>query len=301
MRMSVLRSAPLLLVPVLAVVSASCLDFEAPRPGSAAIAVRVSPENAVIDVGEEVALSAHVILESGEARDVSDSPATFWESSDEDILDIAPDGVATGNSAGEVLVSATVGDLRSPAERVRVNATPGPPTPTPTPVAVTHLVISELMYNSLDEPAGQYIEIHNPGASAVDMTGWTVNYDNGAGTPFTFGAFTLNAGAYVVLANNLSYFDGVRYPLVTNLFQYVMPNLINAGGWFVLHDAAATLVDEVAYGSGYMTTKPAGWCATNSPSAADGFPVSRKPVNVDTNTCVDFVANVGPSPGTATP
>lgn len=295
---------PIVLVSLAAV--AACAGSDAPSPGGDVIAVKLTPDNPVIIDGATITFAAVAISETGESKDISDSPSTTWESSDEGVLTVNADGTAEANSPGTSYVTARVAGITSPAQNVTVNAAPTtpPPTPTPTPPpAATTLVISELMYNPTAEPGGQYVEVFNPTASNQDMTGWTVNYNNGGGTAYTFGAFTLNAGAYVVLANDPTLFNGTTYPTVTNIFMYTMPDLLNGGGWFVLKNATPTTVDELAYGTGFTSTKPVGWCAagSNLPNAGNGFPASRKPTNLDGDTCNDFVTTAVPNPGTATP
>ena len=277
---------------------ASCTGSESPEPGGSVVAVRITPNNPVVLDNATLAFAAVVVLETGEERDVSDSPSTTWLSSDTGVVSVNADGIAEAQGVGEAYITARYSGITSPAQLVTVNVAP---TPTPTPPPANHLVISELMYNPNTEPAGQYVEIHNPTASNVDMQNWTVNYNNGGGTAFTFGVFTLNAGAYVVLANDPTLFDNVTYPSVTNIFQYVMPNLSNTGDWFILRNPTPATIDEVAYGAGFAAAKPAGWCATDSPSSANAFPASRKPVNLDGDTCGDFVGSASPNPGIATP
>ena len=292
-------------IPFLVAVSitalVSCSGSESPEPGGSVVAVRITPNNPVVLDNATLAFAAVVVLETGEERDVSDSPSTTWLSSDPGVVSVNADGSAEAEGVGEAYITARYAGITSPAQMVTVNAAPTPtPTPTPAPIA-DHVVISEVMYNSTTEPAGQYVEIFNPTLSNVDMQNWTVNYNNGTGTAFTFGVFTLNAGAFVVLANDPTLFNGVTYPTVTNIFQYVMPDLSNTGNWFVLRNTTPTTIDEVAYGTGFAAAKPAGWCATNDPSTANGLPASRKPTNLDGDTCLDFVETASPNPGVATP
>ncbi len=265
------------------------------------VAITVAPPNPSIDVGGTLAFTATAHLVDGEAKDVTADPDTQWESSAPGVVSVDDMGTATAMIAGKSLITATRGNVHSPAQQVTVVATPVL-TPTPTPQMATHVIISEVMINAVVEPADQYVEVFNPTASNVVMTGFSVAYNNTAGTPFIFPAFTLNAGAYAVLTNTPSHFANNPYPPVTNIFTYTMPDLVNGNGWFILLDGASTKVDEMAYGIGYLSQKPAAWCGTNAPAdGGNGKPFSRKPVNSDTDTCSDWISTAAPSPGTPTP
>lgn len=299
------RAALALLVLPVAVALSSCSGGGAPTGSTAVLAVRVTPANPTVEGGAALSFLAIAVLQNGESRDVTDDPGTNWLSTDTTVVQINADGTASALNPGESFISAEVDGVRSPAQKVVVTA-PATPTPTPTPApTATNVLISEVMYNPSTaqggEPAGQYVELHNPTGAGIVLTGWTVNYNNDTGTAFTFPAFTLNAGAYVVLANDTTLFDGTEYPTVTNIFQYVLPNLSNTGDYFVLKNAGAVRVDEMAYGTGFATAKPAGWCPTGNPTGSDGTTVSRKPVNTDGNTCNDWLNNIAPNPGLPTP
>ncbi len=80
----------------------------------------------------------------------------------------------------------------------RPPATAVPPTPTSVPAAPStgNAQITHIEYNppGLDS-VGEYVDIQNVGAGALDMTAWKL-YDN-SNTTYTFPGFTLNAGASV--------------------------------------------------------------------------------------------------------
>ena len=71
------------------------------------------------------------------------------------------------------------------------------------PPAVSEVVINELMYHPLsDEEDGEYIELHNPTTSAVDLGGWRLadeveyRFPEGSGIP---------AGGYLAVAKDAAY------------------------------------------------------------------------------------------------
>src|SRR3989338_8266124 len=76
--------------------------------------------------------------------------------------------------------------------------------PTPTAAFVNHLVITEVLYDPSNAQAingqggenrGEFVEIYNPTAGAVNLTGWTVS--DGAESESLSG--TLNPGNFLIL------------------------------------------------------------------------------------------------------
>ncbi|MBZ0281443.1 MAG: S8 family serine peptidase [Anaerolineae bacterium] len=93
-----------------------------------------------------------------------------------------------------VLVTDTYGDLTTPRIQVdaAINALLGSTVPTVGPVII----------NEVKLQATQAVELHNPSAAAVNITGWQMLIYSSGGTvehTYTLPTFTLNAGAYVIL------------------------------------------------------------------------------------------------------
>lgn len=265
------------------------------------VAITVAPPNPSIEVGGTLAFTATAHLVDGEAKDVTADPDTQWESSAPGVVSVDDMGTATAVLAGKSLITATRGGVHSPAQQVTVAGTPVPTaTPTPAPTA-NHVVISEVSYDTaFAEPANEYIEIHNPTASAVNISGWKItNHGDVPANTFTIPAATsLLANGYYTVANNKTATETTYAPAVINtggLFQ-----LVNSGDWLELRDSGNVLVDQMAYGTGFSGAKPPSWCATGSPSAT-AKPVSRKPVDSDGDTCDDWIGSAAPSPGSPTP
>ncbi len=105
------------------------------------------------------------------------------------------------------------------------------------------VVINEIMYNPsavLDE-TGEWIELHNPGAEAVDLSGWLLR-DNTSNL-FVIDALTVPAGGYVVLGRSATQNGGAPVDLVYgDLFK-----LSNGSDSVVLEDNGGEIVDEVVY------------------------------------------------------
>src|SRR5688500_18221591 len=116
----------------------SCTGSGAPEPGGAVIAVRITPNTPVVQNGAALSFAAVAITETGESKDVTDSPSTNWESSAPSVVSINADGTGEAETEGTAYITAEVSGITSPAQLVTVNPAP---TATPTPPPVTHLVI----------------------------------------------------------------------------------------------------------------------------------------------------------------
>ena len=131
----------------------------------------------------------------------------------------------------------------------------------PAPAADTDLVITEIMQNPLvlADTDGEWFEIHNTGASPVDIEGWTVK-DDGTNT-FTIasgGPLPVPAGAYVVLARNATAMAGQG---VTVFYQYGGTGTFdigNADDEIVLLNTSLVEIDRVAYDGGALWPDPNG-------------------------------------------
>lgn len=106
----------------------------------------------------------------------------------------------------------------------------------------TGIVISEIM---VDPPTnhrdGEFIELHNKSAEAIDLSGW--HFTEGISFTFPVGS-TLAPGAYLVVAANENFTD---YPGIVGQYS---GQLANGGELVRLVDAFGNLVDEVHYHTG---------------------------------------------------
>jgi hypothetical protein len=128
--------------------------------------------------------------------------------------------------------------------------------------AVADVVINEIMYNSPGTDI-EFIELHNAGASPVNLSNWYLLDDDPA-HPHCLLVGTLAAGAFLVVAGDIDLFMA-QYPWVTNLNPFDFdPNgtgfgLGNEGDTIHLYTAAGVQVDVVPYDD-----------ENNWPGAADG-------------------------------
>ncbi|MBN2505357.1 MAG: lamin tail domain-containing protein [Verrucomicrobia bacterium] len=108
---------------------------------------------------------------------------------------------------------------------------------------VTGVIISEIMYHpSSENVLEEYIELHNKGAGAVNLTGWRFS----DGVEFTFPSVTLPGGGYLVVAADVAAFTA-KYPGVTNVIGNWVGLLSNGSEDIDLDDALGQRVDSVRY------------------------------------------------------
>ena len=104
------------------------------------------------------------------------------------------------------------------------------------------LVITEIMYNppEVGEDSLEYIEIYNHGNAAANLNGYTFSQ----GVVFTFGNYTLNPGAYVVVAKNSA---AMMNTFGVTTQQWTEGSLSNSGEVLELKNSQGTVVDLVQF------------------------------------------------------
>lgn len=110
--------------------------------------------------------------------------------------------------------------------------------------ANAQIVITEIMYNPPEAGTDslEYIEIHNPTTSAVNMDGFNFS----KGITYYFNGFTLPAGGYQVLAVRASAMKNVLG--IQNAIQWDMGQALSNGGEaLVLKTLNGSIVDSVQY------------------------------------------------------
>lgn len=102
------------------------------------------------------------------------------------------------------------------------------------------LMFSEILYDDTLSTWGEFVEIHNPGAEAVDLSGYALA--NAVEFVFPAGG-AIPANGYVVVARDASNFSGASFPV----YEWAKGRLDNAGEAIHLFDASGLLVDFVHY------------------------------------------------------
>ena len=110
-------------------------------------------------------------------------------------------------------------------------------------------VISEIFYHSSaipEDTTQEWLEIYNPDATAVDVSGWKLN----KGVAFTFPAATsIPALGRVVVAANLSAFNAAHPGFAGTVIGNWVGTLANSGEQVQLVDALGVKVNDVTYAS----------------------------------------------------
>lgn len=112
---------------------------------------------------------------------------------------------------------------------------------------IDQVVINEIHYDEADKTLrGEFIELHNPTAAAIDLSGWFF----AEGIDFTFPAgSTLSSGGYLVIAENPEIIaDQFNGQTALGPWQGALKN---SGETIVLRNAAGKKVDEVSYRLGF--------------------------------------------------
>lgn len=115
------------------------------------------------------------------------------------------------------------------------------------------VVINEVLYDPSGVDTGQeWIELKNQGASSVTLTGYCLY---ASGEHYVFPAFSLNAGAYVVV-----HWNAIGTDNTTELYTGTTgwSNMGNTSGSVVLFNthsthSSSTIIDFVEYGAGSQT------------------------------------------------
>jgi hypothetical protein len=198
-----------------------------------------------------------------------------------------------------------------------------PPTPTPTPAAPPtatstpdgglHLLISEVYYDATgSDPQEEWIEIHNPGILAIDLTGYKLGDEETPGDGEGMYAFPAGSmmmpGEKIVIALNGVGFNTIygfspdyevtdSDPGVPDLQSYTSWGtgaiaLSNSGDEVLLLDGQDAPIDVVTFeGGAFPGVVP-------HPGVVSGHSLQRTPDGQDTDDCsLDFVDQAVPTPG----
>jgi beta-lactamase superfamily II metal-dependent hydrolase len=172
-----------------------------------------------------------------------------------------------------------------------MGTSPTAPGPSPLLTVSTYasqIVINEVMAdpNAVADTYGEWLEVHNTGAAAVNLQGWTLA--SGNDTPQTISSsVSVPAGGYVVLARNAS---PALNGGVTPDYAYAIVNLANTSDWVALRDGTGASVDSVSW----STTMPVG--ATRGASDPSLDNLDAKGANWHTSTTAFGAGDKG-SPG----
>ncbi|MBI5710416.1 MAG: lamin tail domain-containing protein [Candidatus Eisenbacteria bacterium] len=145
--------------------------------------------------------------------------------------------------------------------------------------AVTHVVISEFATRGPSSATDEFVELYNPTESAIDISGWKLQYSSATnGSTWSDRAIlpansSIAAHGYFLLANQTSYAGAVTPDYTSGLWTSGTGMADN--GHERIIDAAAVEVDKVGWGT---AVNPEGGTpgAPNHGTSANGNSVERK-------------------------
>lgn len=119
--------------------------------------------------------------------------------------------------------------------------------------ALAGVVVNEVMFNPSvalgDDANYEWVEIHNDGATAVDISGWSISDLDGSSNCVAPSGTTIPAYGYLVFARDEDSFVshyGASVPRVAWTGSWGS-GLGNDGDQVALRDAAMTTIDQVEY------------------------------------------------------
>lgn len=164
------------------------------------------------------------------------------------VLTLAADPTGTPHTVAVVNVTDLAGNPVAPGTTAAIIE----------PAAAPQIVITEVMQNPLVllDAVGEWFEIYNAGAVAVDINGWTIR-DLGTDSHVITngGPLVINPGEYKVLGINAA---AMAAEGVTLFYQYTGITLGNADDELILETAGAVLVDQIAWDGGPVWPDPNG-------------------------------------------
>lgn len=158
-------------------------------------------------------------------------------------------------------------------------------------ITADHLLITEVLYDpAAAEPGGEWVELFNPTAAAVNLAGWTLQDNN---SQDVLPDYPLAPAAYVVIAADLAAFRAAYGEYAGDVLDLGNPignGLSNSGDRLALLDAAGGTADALSYGSDASAFAPA------CPDVAEGHSLART-AGSDTDTAADWLDESAPHPG----
>ncbi len=166
------------------------------------------------------------------------------------------------------------------------------------PAAHAGVTINEFLANPDGSDGGQeWVELHNDGGSAVDVSGWQFQ----AGTSSLSTKVVLPAGTTIPGGGFLVIGEAdVTFADVTVDGTLAMGNASSSGDAIALLDDAGTTIDTIVYGpdNSDLFQDDDGNVAAPGPSPSSGGTLGRDPDGADTNdSSLDIVSLPVPTPG----
>jgi hypothetical protein len=212
------------------VASSGCSDSNKATATPVLTTLNVTVRAATISMGQVDTAAAAGVDQNGAAIDAG---TVTWTSSSSAIATVSASGVVTGAAAGSVQITATSGSVTG-QETVSVTAPAG-------------IKINEVESNG--GTPGDWVELYNPTAASVDVSGWIVKDDDDTHIYKIPAGTTIAAGGYLV-TEEAGFGFGLGAPDAARLFS-PFNVLVDSYSW-TTH--ATTTYGRCPNGTGAFTT-----------------------------------------------
>lgn len=226
-----------------------------------------------------------LILENGEKTD-GDAAGATWESASPGIASAGPGGIITGVGEGSAEILAEL-DGKTASALINVMRI----------IDCSRVLLSEVFYDALGADTGlEFMEIHNAGIDACDISGYRITDGLKSSAPFIFPDNTFIAsGEFAVIASSGPGFAGFFGH--TPRFAGFSFSLNNSGEAVIFSAKDGTLQDILYLEGGYGDFLPGEeWGPAMEPWAAEGESVRR--IDFTPGARSRFWARGTPTPGT---
>lgn len=176
-----------------------------------------------------------------------------------------PDPTGASMALSSAIVDNNIGSNWSASTATLPSGDKG--TPGDGPDAIQILVVTEIMQNpnAVSDTQGEWIEVFNPGGSAVNMNGWTI-LDDGSDSHTIGSDVIVNPSSYAVLGRDASLASNGG---VTVNYQYSSFLLSNSADEVILRRPDGTIADEVRYTGSSPWPDPTGASMALNAAALD--------------------------------
>lgn len=134
------------------------------------------------------------------------------------------------------------------------------------------VIITEILYNPVDEATGEFVEIQNVGNAPINLKGWTISDAKGkSGDVLSTSDLWLQPNQRAVITDHTSTVQAYGYTLLIRLTdEAIGSGLNNDHDKVTIKDALGNVVDQVEYYNGLKTKDIHGWSY-----CPDGYSIQR--------------------------
>jgi beta-lactamase superfamily II metal-dependent hydrolase len=150
------------------------------------------------------------------------------------------------------------------------------------------VVFSEVFYDTPGTDSDEeWVELYNNTPVTMDLGGWKIVDNNGAGSSWSIPSGTTIAPyTYITIGHDSASFLNL-YGYDADAYGY-LPALNNDGDAMILKDKSGNVKDAVGWEGGSTGGLPTGWGSVTDPSAGTGYTIFRVDPTSDTGTYADW-------------